>query len=180
MMVLNTAVFILVALLALLGGSGTATAQQRACDNYGTPNGTACACPPGFGGASCDLPGCGGNIFQGSSRNFAQPSSDSNGFANLTSSDCTCPSGWGGFGCNVCLSSDSCQAAFAAVGGSHSASSTSGSVASITAGFDGGDGGIGQNSTLTCSTGPRVWAAGQMSCSVIVSIYFSHFILLLF
>lgn len=68
---------------------------QSGCENYGVANGSSCACPAGFGGATCSLPGCGGDIFQGSSRSLAQASSSSS-LANLTSSSCSCEDGWGG------------------------------------------------------------------------------------
>lgn len=76
---------------------------QVSCDNYGVANGSSCACPPGFGGSTCSDPGCGGDIFQGTSRSLAQAKTDTSpSFANLTASSCSCEDGWGGFGCNVC------------------------------------------------------------------------------
>ena len=71
----------------------------------------------------------------------------------MTASQCSCQDGWSGTGCNVCRNSDACQSAFRSVGGA-----------------SGGGGGNGLlNETLVCSDTPRVWAAGQMSCQVIVS-----------
>ncbi|KAG2351635.1 hypothetical protein BDR07DRAFT_1442893 [Suillus spraguei] len=123
--------------------------------NYGETslsNASSCICPPGFGGATCAQPGCGGTIFDGSSRSLAQPSASSSGFANLTTSDCTCESGWGGVGCNVCTTSSACQVADVAVNGN------------ATLGLDGGL--VGLNDTLVCNTAPTVWAAGELSCQV--------------
>ncbi|KAI0700493.1 hypothetical protein C8T65DRAFT_657534 [Cerioporus squamosus] len=115
------------------------------CENYGTPNGTSCACPPGFGGSTCSQPACGGNIFQGSGRSLASGSP----FANLTS--CSCDDGWTGTGCNVCQTAKACQAGF---------SSVAGTVGSLT----GAD--TEQNNTLICNAKARVYAAGEMSCQV--------------
>ena len=131
---------------------------QVSCENYGVPaNASSCACPPGFGGPTCSSPACGGDIFQGGQRSLVQ-SSSATAFGNLTSSGCSCESGWTGTGCNVCQSSTSCQSAFAAAGGNTSST-------------DSGLGGsTGLNETLTCNTSPKVWAAGEMSCSVIVRI----------
>ena len=125
------------------------------CDNYGVPNGTHCACPPGFGGSNCSQPACGGTIFQGSKRPLASGSPS----ANLTS--CACEDGWTGTGCSVCRTAQACQSGFASVVGN--SSSLSG-VAS------------GQNDTLTCNVAARVFAAGEMSCFVQVSLStFSYF-----
>ena len=126
------------------------TAAQVSCENYGTVNGSSCSCPPGFGGTTCSEPGCGGDIFQGTGRNLAQGNTTT--FANLSPSSCSCESGWGGFGCNICQSATACQMAFTKAGGSDSLSS---SVSGV-------------NDTLVCNTDPSVFAAGQMSCSVIV------------
>lgn len=145
--------------LLLLSATFT-TGFAQSCENYGTTNGTTCICPPGFGGPTCSSPGCGGDIFQGLHRATAQQTSASGGstFANLTASSCSCESGWGGFGCNVCQNAPACQSAFTSAGGGS------------TSAADGLTGGVdGQNSTLTCSNGPRVWTAGQMSCNVVVS-----------
>ena len=120
------------------------------CENYGVPNGTSCACPVGFGGASCSQPACGGTIFEGSSRPLASGSP----FANLTS--CSCEDGWTGTGCNVCQTSKACQTGF---------SSVSGTSTSLT-GADSG-----QNDTIVCSVAPRVYAVGEMSCQVQVSLF---------
>ncbi|KAH9857541.1 hypothetical protein C2E23DRAFT_804715 [Lenzites betulinus] len=119
--------------------------MSSSCENYGTPNGTACACPPGFGGSTCSQPGCGGTLFQGSSRALASGTP----FANLTS--CACEDGWTGTGCNVCQTAQACQTGFASVQG------TSGDLSGLSSG---------KNNTLVCSTTLRVYAAGQMSCSV--------------
>jgi hypothetical protein len=132
-------------------------ALAQLCMNYGTVNGTLCNCPPGFGGSTCDIPACGGNIFQGSQRSLASVPSGSQ-FANLTSDNCQCQSGWGGLGCNVCQSASACQSGFAASG---SANSSAGSTVS--------GAGEGQNETLVCNTQAQVYAASEMSCQVIVS-----------
>jgi hypothetical protein len=136
-----------------------ALGQSLSCENYGAPNGTSCTCPPGFGNATCSLPSCGGNIFQGSARKTVTVSDNpSTFFGNLTAeTDCSCESGWGGFGCNVCQSQGICQSALAALGRASSASSSVNS-----------DPDIAQNSTLTCSNSARVFAAGHMSCQVTV------------
>ncbi|EJF62714.1 ABC transporter [Dichomitus squalens LYAD-421 SS1] len=121
--------------------------MSTSCENYGTPNGTACACPPGFGGSTCAQPACGGTIFQGSARSLANGSP----FANLTSSGCSCEDGWTGTGCNVCQTAKACQSGFASVAG------TSGSLTGAS---------TGQNNTIVCNDVPRVYAAGEMSCDV--------------
>ena len=118
------------------------------CENYGVPNGTSCACPPGFGGSNCSQPACGGTIFQGTSRSVASGSP----FANLTS--CACEDGWTGTGCNVCQTANACQAGFSSVEGS------SGPLTGLDSN---------QNNTLVCNVAPRVYAAGEMSCVVQVS-----------
>lgn len=137
--------------------AAVSTNAQTTCANYGNVNGSSCVCPPGFGGTTCSEPACGGDIFQGAQRTLAQPASGSS-LSNLTASGCTCESGWTGTGCNVCQSASACQAA----------SSASGQNQSTSTGLT--DSQDGQNNTLTCSTTPRVWAAGQMSCQVIVSV----------
>ena len=134
--------------LSLLFFACSVAAQS--CENYGTLNGSSCICPTGFGGSTCSEPGCGGNIFEGSSRNLAS------GSTNLTSSSCACESGWGGFGCNICQTSQACQTGFIDSGGSLSA---------LAAGMPG------SNTTLVCNNQVKVAAAGQMSCSVIVRPY---------
>ncbi|KAI1791502.1 ABC transporter [Ganoderma leucocontextum] len=121
--------------------------MSGSCENYGTPNGTACACPPGFGGSTCSQPACGGTIFQGSARSLANGSP----FANLTSSSCSCEDGWTGTGCNVCQTAKACQSGFASVRGA---------AGSLT----GAD--TGQNNTIVCNAASRVYAAGEMSCNV--------------
>ncbi|EIW60918.1 uncharacterized protein TRAVEDRAFT_166013 [Trametes versicolor FP-101664 SS1] len=115
------------------------------CENYGTVNGSTCACPPGFGGATCSQPACGGTLFQGSSRSLASGTP----FANLTT--CACEDGWTGTGCNVCQSAQACQSGLASVQGSSS------SLTGLSSG---------QDNSLTCNTTPRVYASGQMSCKV--------------
>ena len=142
-----TSLMILVqVVLGLLSSSILVLAQS--CSNYGLLQGSSCLCPPGFGGSDCSSTGCGGTIFQGSSR----PTTPSAG--NLTSSNCSCQDGWKGVGCNVCASDSACQSGYVAQ------NSTSAN------GVTGSD--VGQNNTMVCNSTPRVWAAGEMSCSVIV------------
>lgn len=131
-------------ILGLLSSSTLVLAQS--CQNYGILQGSTCICPPGFGGSDCSSPACGGTIFQGSSRQTA-PSP-----GNLTSADCACQDGWTGVGCNVCTSASACQNGYASQ--------------NLTSGVTGSD--VGQNETLVCNSAPRVWAAGQMSCSITV------------
>ncbi len=125
----------------------------QSCDNYGTPNGSTCACPTGFGGSTCAQPGCGGTIFQGSQRSLA-PLGGS--FANLTASNCSCEAGWTGTGCNVCQTANACQTAFSAV----ATVAASASIQST------------GNDTMVCNTEARVWASSQMSCNVQVCVPF--------
>ncbi|KAI0263756.1 hypothetical protein BC834DRAFT_924835 [Gloeopeniophorella convolvens] len=132
--------------------AATAVAQVT-CENYGVPtNSSACACPPGFGGATCSAPACGGDLFQGTQRSLVSGATATS-FGNLTASACNCPAGWTGTGCNVCQAPTVCQSAFSAAGGD-----SGGTITPENDGF---------NDTLTCNTAPRVWAAGEMSCSVI-------------
>ena len=131
------------------------TAQS--CTNYGTSSASGCLCPPGFGGANCSQPACGGTIFDGSDRSLAPPSSASGGFPNLTSSGCSCTDGWTGVGCNVCTSASACQSAYAAVSGNSSSSATT-QVSGL-------------NDTMVCNTSPVVWAAGELSCQVNVCVF---------
>ncbi|KAH9918371.1 ABC transporter [Epithele typhae] len=119
---------------------------MSSCENYGLPNGTSCACPPGFGGSNCSQPACGGDIFQGSAR----PLASGTPFANLTS--CACMDGWTGTGCNVCQTTAACQAGFSSVVGS------AGALSGVQSG---------QNGTIVCSLAARVYAAGEMSCGVL-------------
>jgi hypothetical protein len=141
--------------VAWLAFAASARAQAT-CENYGVPiNSSACACPPGFGGATCSAPACGGNIFQGSQRSLVSGASATS-FGNVSSSSCGCSDGWTGMGCNVCKSPTICQSSFVAVGGN----TTSGVTSEQT----------GLNDTLTCSTTPQVFAAGEMSCAVLVGI----------
>jgi hypothetical protein len=133
--------------------SASSVRAQVTCENYGFPlNSSACTCPPGFGGATCSAPACGGNIFQADQRPLLS-GANSTSFGNVSSSTCACPAGWTGTGCNVCQSSTVCQSAFNAVGGNSSNVKPEQS---------------GLNNTLTCNTAPRVYAAGEMSCTVIV------------
>ena len=134
--------------LGLLSSSTLVLAQS--CQNYGTLQGSTCLCPPGFGGNNCSSPACGGTIFQGSSRRTTPTP------GNLTSAGCTCQDGWGGVGCNVCTSSSACQSGYV----SQNPTSSSGVTGSD----------VGQNDTLVCNSAPRVWAAGEMSCAVIVEL----------
>ncbi|KAJ7771519.1 hypothetical protein B0H16DRAFT_1364094 [Mycena metata] len=120
---------------------------RAACDNYGTQNGSACACPNGFGGFTCATAACGGDIFQGSQRALATQGN------NVSS--CACESGWTGTGCNVCQAPNACAAAFSASG---KAPSSGQSISSSQ---------TGQNSTLTCNSAARVYASSQMSCQVL-------------
>jgi hypothetical protein len=128
-----------------------ALAAAQSCENYGLPSGSACTCPTGFGGGNCSQPACGGDIFQGAQRPVT-PSTASN---NLTAGACTCESGWGGTGCNVCQSANACQTGFARAEPNGTPPVPDPQL---------GD----QNSTLTCNGSPRVFAAGQMSCQVLV------------
>ena len=134
--------------LLLAALSSTTLVVAQSCQNYASSQGSSCLCPPGFGGSDCSSPACGGTIFQGSSRKTAST------FGNLTSSGCACQDGWTGVGCNVCTTSAACQSGYV------SQNPTSGN------GITGSD--VGQNNTMICNTGARVWAASQMSCSVIV------------
>ncbi|KAF7353753.1 putative ATP-dependent permease [Mycena venus] len=137
----------LAAVLLLLG-----LVSAQSCSNYGLQNGSACLCPTGFGGSDCASPGCGGDIFQGSHRALA-PGTLPN--ANASDASCSCEAGWGGTGCNVCQTSSACQTAF----------STSGNAPSSSQSISGAQ--SGQNSTLTCNSAARVYAASQMSCQVL-------------
>lgn len=132
--------------------------MANSCANYGFTNGSTCACPPGFGGSDCSQPACGGNIFQGSGRSLAPKPTAANAFPNITASGCSCQDGWTGTTCNVCQTAQACQTGFG------STTSSSGTLA----GLGSQDG---QNHTLTCSTASRVYAAGQMSCSVQVCMF---------
>ena len=132
--------------LGLLFSSTLVRAQS--CQNYGLSQGSDCLCPPGFGGSDCSSPACGGTMFQGSSRQTTPAP------GNLTSAGCSCQDGWGGVGCNVCTSHSACQNGYFSQNPANGSSST------------GSD--VGQNGTMVCNSAPRVWAAGQMSCSVIV------------
>ena len=144
-------------ILVLVSVAMTAVVAQS-CQNSGYQNGSACACPSGFGGVNCTQPACGGNIFQGSTRPLV-PSSSS--LPNITAANCACQTGWNGTSCNVCQSASACQNAFSAAGGTTPAADPS----SL--------GGGTQNDTMVCSTKPEVYAAGQLSCQVIVRDLFS-------
>ena len=133
--------------------SASSVRAQVTCENYGSPlNSSACTCPPGFGGPTCSAPACGGNIFQADQRPLLS-GANSTVFGNVSSSTCACPTGWTGTGCNVCQGSTVCQSAFNAAGGNSSSVNPEQN---------------GLNNTLTCNTDPRVYAAGEMSCKVIV------------
>ncbi|KAG0706465.1 hypothetical protein DFH29DRAFT_151920 [Suillus ampliporus] len=154
LVVQNRGLYYLSCFILVLGFSTSVIGQT--CSNNGetSPSNTSsCICPPGFGGATCTQPGCGGTIFDGLSRSLAQSSASSTGFANLTASDCTCESGWGGVGCNVCTTSSACQVAYAAVNGNASAISGLGGLSGL-------------NDTMVCNAAPTVWAAGELSCQV--------------
>src|SRR6266404_1316676 len=138
--------------IAWLALAASARAQVT-CENYGVPNNSSsCACPPGFGGATCSAPACGGNIFQGTQRPLISNASATS-FGNV--STCSCSDGWTGTGCNVCQASTVCQSSFVAAGASNSSTPQLQSAL---------------NNTLNCNTIPRVFAAGEMSCAVIVRI----------
>lgn len=127
---------------------------QVACENYGVPvSSSTCVCPPGFGGATCSAPSCGGNIFQGTQRSLVSGASATS-FGNVSASACACPDGWTGTGCNVCQAPTVCQSSFVATGGN-----TSTGVTSEQSGL---------NNTVACNTTPRVFAAGEMNCAVVV------------
>jgi|ERR1700722_10105183 len=132
-------------------------ALGQSCQNYGINNSSSCACPPGLGGETCSQPACGGNIFQGTNRTLVPTSSS---FPNITSAGCTCETGWIGTGCNVCQTASACQNAYSAVGGN----ATAGAVANATESS--------QNNTMVCNTQPQVYAASQMSCQVVVCLFF--------
>ncbi|KIY64126.1 hypothetical protein CYLTODRAFT_493393, partial [Cylindrobasidium torrendii FP15055 ss-10] len=131
--------------LWLLSALSAVCAQT--CENAGYADVTTgeCECPTGFGGTNCAQPACGGTIFDGQNRTLAN--TQTNGFANITG--CACEEGWTGLGCNVCSTSSACSRGYSSVANSDNA------------------GVSGQNTTMTCNTAPRVWAAGQMSCSVV-------------
>ena len=132
----------------------TSVHAQVTCENYGVPiNSSACACPPGFGGATCSAPACGGNIFQDGQRPLVSGANASS-LGNVSTSSCACPTGWSGTGCNVCQAPTVCQSAFNAAGGNNSDT-----INSLQNGL---------NNTVTCNTTPRVWAGGEMSCAVVV------------
>ncbi|KAG8720659.1 hypothetical protein FRC09_009177 [Ceratobasidium sp. 395] len=140
----------------VVAASAALVTAQTTCENLGAPSPSdpnSCVCPPGFGGATCSAPACGGNIFQGTQRPVAQNAST----GGVSVTGCACQDGWGGEGCNVCRSQSVCQSAFSAAGGS----SGSGSATSPL-----GAGQVG-NQTLTCNTQSRVYAAQEMSCAVI-------------
>lgn len=129
-----------------------AAVHAQSCQNFGAANGSTCLCPPGFGGADCSSTACGGTIFQGSSRQTVASSPQ----GNLTASGCACESGWTGTGCNVCQTSTACQNGYSSSSAYNAENGLNGS-------------GFGGNSTLVCNTVSKVWAAGEMSCSVKVS-----------
>lgn len=150
--------FALFALFAFFGDQ--VVAQNTTCENDGVLNsdGSSCDCQLGFGGSTCSLPACGGDIFQGTNRSIVGQPSAPGTPANLTANSCSCEDGWSGFGCNVCQSASACQTGFSRVNGG-SSSQTS---------LPGIDPDEIQNGTLVCNTSPRVWAVGELSCSVIV------------
>ena len=132
--------------------------MSSGCSNYGSQNGSSCACPVGFGGSTCSQPACGGTIFQGTNRSLTPLTNGANGtsFANLTAAGCSCESGWGGVGCNVCQTAQACQSGFSSVSQVSPGSLPLGASPVPT----------GQNDTLVCNNSPRVYASGEMSCQV--------------
>lgn len=152
--------------IRLLLDTPQVAAQNTTCENDGilSGNGSSCDCQPGFGGPTCSLPACGGDIFQGTNRTIVGQPSTPGTPANLTANSCSCEDGWSGFGCNVCQSASACQAGFARVNGGSS------NQTSLT----GVDPDQVQNGTLVCNTSPRVWAVGELSCNVIVRIVFNR------
>jgi hypothetical protein len=159
---------LVVRLFSLFAVSFASTVIAASCSNYGVSlnNGT-CSCPPGFGGPTCSLVACGGNVFQGAQRSDAATSSTTP-FSNVTA--CDCESGWTGVGCNgsfsrakvrsplkytvshtVCTGASACQSGF---------TSAFGNSSSIGNPYDG------QNDTIICNTTPRVYAAGELSCQI--------------
>ena len=145
----STSVGFMILLQLVLGllSSGVLVLAQS-CQNYALSQASSCLCPPGFGGSDCSSPACGGTIFQGSSRKTASS------LGNLTSTGCACQDGWSGVGCNICASSAACQNGYF----SQNPTNDNGVTGSAS----------GQNNTIVCNTAVRVWAAGEMSCSVIV------------
>ena len=121
------------------------------CENSGIPqidssgNATSCSCPPGFGGPTCSLPGCGDDIFYGGRRNFSQPDSSQSplgtAYSNITASSCNCSNGWSGIGCNVCTTDTACQNALDIAGND-------------------------PHQTVGCYARPMVLASGLASCGI--------------
>ncbi|WVQ65812.1 uncharacterized protein L199_003990 [Kwoniella botswanensis] len=130
-----------------------ASAQAQQCSNFGSSLDSTCLCPPGFNvpSSQCDLPVCGGNLYNPAN---AAPGG-TGGFGNVSAGGCGCDDGWTGPGCSVCTSSSSCTSSLTRyLNSSNSLSSSSTSAL---------------NNTLTCSTIPVVYSASQLSCSVIQS-----------
>ncbi|WWC96073.1 hypothetical protein V866_002940 [Kwoniella sp. B9012] len=129
-----------------------ASAQAQQCSNFGSSLDSTCLCPPGFNvpSSQCDLPVCGGNLYNPAN---AAPGG-TGGFGNVSAGGCGCDDGWTGPGCSVCTSSSSCTSSLTRY--LNSSNSLSSSTSAL-------------NNTLTCSTIPVVYSASQLSCSVIQS-----------
>lgn len=71
----------------------------QTCDNYGSPSGSSCLCPPGFNTAgsdgTCNLPVCGGSLY---TPGPVAPGG-TGGHGNISVGDCACSTGWQGPGC---------------------------------------------------------------------------------
>jgi hypothetical protein len=131
----------------------SAQSQGPTCENSGIPQidsagtTTGCSCPPGFGGETCSLAGCGDDIFYGGRRNLSQPVPQQTPpnttvtYSNLTASECSCSNGWSGIGCNVCTSDKACQNAFDISGNA-------------------------PHQDIGCNTKARVFASGMASCGI--------------
>lgn len=82
-----------------VAAAATATAQ---CVNYGIADGGSCTCPAGFSNPSsnsCDLPNCGGSLYE--------PAGAASGPTGDTSS-CACADGWTGPACTGAYPTHAC------------------------------------------------------------------------